>query len=180
MHSKPYHTYPIAFSSGSGALFRAFSLLILLALSMQSLAQSEPIDNLLSGTQNPDKQFTPQQVVQIVVQSLQQNTADDAGIATVFRFASPGNKRATGPLSRFSQMIKRGFPDMLNHIGARYEPMEITGNTAVQAVWLQTRDGQEYGYAFQLGKQSGGETDGAWMTDAVVPLGKGKNSGIGI
>ena len=128
----------------------------------------------------PDARYTPEQVVQIVVESLKYNAEDDAGIATVFRFASPGNKASTGPLKRFTQMIKRGYPDMLNHASVRYDPMEITGDTAVQAVWLRGVDGAENGYAFQLGKQSGGTFDGIWMTDAVVPLGKGKQDGIGI
>lgn len=128
----------------------------------------------------PDASYSPEEVVQIVIDSLQQNDTSDAGIATVYRFASPGNKTSTGPLKRFTQMIKRGFPDMLNHAGARYDPMEITGNTAVQAVWLRGTDGSEVGYAFQLGKQNGGILDGAWMTDAVIPLGKGKQDGIGI
>jgi len=128
----------------------------------------------------PSELYTPQQVVVIVVDSLQQNAADDAGIATVFRFASPGNKAGTGPLSRFTRMIKGGFSDMLNHVGGRYEPIEIEGDLAVQAVWLETQTGAEYGYAFQLSKQRGGIHDGMWMTDAVVPLGKNKNSGMRI
>lgn len=77
-------------------------------------------------------------------------------------------------------MIKRGFPDMLNHAGARYDAMEVTGETAVQAVWLFTDSGAEIGYAFQLGLQSSGEYQGMWMTDAVVPLGKGPGSGTRI
>jgi hypothetical protein len=128
----------------------------------------------------PNQTYTPQQVISIVVDSLQKNAADDQGIATVFRFASPGNKTATGPLSRFTQMIKRGYPDMLNHVGVRYDAIDITGDMAIQAVWLQTQSGAEYGYAFQLRKQRGGLHDGMWMTDAVVPLGKNKNSGIRI
>lgn len=136
--------------------------------------------NAATLNETPDAKYSPQEVVQIVIDSLQQNDAGDAGIATVFRFASPGNKASTGPLERFTQMIKRGFPDMLNHAGVRYDPMEITDKTAVQAVWLRGVDGTEVGYAFQLGKQSGGTLDGAWMTDAVIPLGKGKQDGIGI
>jgi hypothetical protein len=126
----------------------------------------------------PNETYTPQQVITIVVDSLQKNASDDKGIATVFRFASPGNKSATGPLSRFTQMLKRGFSDMLNHTGVRYDAMDIAGDMAVQAVWLQTQSGAEYGYAFQLGKQRGGLHDGMWMTEAVIPL--GKNSGIRI
>ncbi len=133
-----------------------------------------------TASAKPNADLSPQQVINIVVESLQNNASDDAGIATVFRFASPGNKANTGPLAKFTRMIKRGFPDMLNHIGVRYDSMELEGDTAVQAVWLQTVSGSEFGYAFQLRKQRGGQTEGMWMTEAVVPLGKGQQSGIGI
>ena len=128
----------------------------------------------------PDLRYSAQEVIAIVVDSLQTNTSNDEGIATVYRFASPQNKANTGPLPRFAQMIKRGFPDMLNHIGVRYDPIELTGDVAVQAVWLQTTSGAEYGYAFQVRKQQYGENAGMWMTEAVVPLGQSERSGVGI
>lgn len=130
----------------------------------------------------PSPELSPEHVVKIVIEALQSNdpTNQDNGIATVFEFASPGNRSNTGPLERFTRMIKLGFPDMLNHSDARYDPMEITGDTAVQAVWLLTPSGQEVGYAFQMGKQKGGEYDNMWMTEAVVPLGPGAQSGTRI
>ena len=129
----------------------------------------------------PSPDYKPQQVVKIVIDSLQGNTEpDDQGIATVFRFASPGNQASTGPLDRFARMIKGGFADMLNHAGARYDPMEVSGDTAVQAVWLLTDSGKEVGYAFQLSRQSSGKFKDIWMTDAVVPLGQGPDSGTEI
>ncbi|WP_088917784.1 DUF4864 domain-containing protein [Granulosicoccus antarcticus] len=144
-----------------------------MAYSQTSLASSRIIE--------PNENFTPQQVVQIVVDSLKHNDADnDAGIATVFRFASPANKISTGPLNRFRAMIKKGFPDMLNHSNARYEAMKVSGNTAIQAVWLMTHSGKEIGYAFQLSKQSGGQNANMWLTDRVIPLGIGKESGLRI
>ena len=77
-------------------------------------------------------------------------------------------------------MIKRGFGDMLNFVESRYDPVEISGNQAVQAVWLTMPDGTELGYAFQMGKQQGGEYADMWMTEGVVPLGRGPNSGTRI
>jgi hypothetical protein len=134
----------------------------------------------LSGELNvvPNETYTPQQVITIVLDSMQKNAADDEGIATVFRFASPDNKLVTGPLPRFTQMIKRGFPDMLNHISARLEDIDIAGDIAVQSVWLQTQSGTEFGYEFRLSIQRGGKHDGMWMTDAVMPI--GKNTGVRI
>ena len=129
----------------------------------------------------PSPDYEPEQVVKIVVDSLQNNSEPaDEGIATVFRFASPGNRATTGPLERFTRMIKAGFSDMLNHEGARFDPMKVSGDTATQAVWLLTSSGKELGYAFQLTRQQSGEFEGIWMTDAVVPLGEGPRSGTKI
>jgi hypothetical protein len=126
----------------------------------------------------PNETYTPQQVIGIALDSMQKNVDDNEGIATVFRFASPENKSVTGPLSRFTQMIKREYPDMLNHTSARLEDIYIAGDVATQAVWLQTQSGTEYGYQFKLSIQRGGIHDGMWMTDSVIPI--GKNMGIRI
>ncbi len=121
----------------------------------------------------PDREHSPELVISIIVKSLQMNDPEnDAGIATVYRFASPANRLSTGPLARFSQMIKRGYPNMLNHVRARYTPIEVSDDRAVQTVWLSTARGQENGYAFHLSRQASGEFDGMWMTDAVIPLGR--------
>jgi len=125
----------------------------------------------------PSQDYGPEEVVEIVIKALQRNDVEDNGIKTVFRFASPGNRANTGPLERFTGMIKRGFPDMLNHLGSRFGDIVVDGNTAMQTVWLTTANGSEVGYVFQLGKQSGGEYDGLWMTDAVFPL-PGKRQSI--
>lgn len=151
--------------------FRVFAAGALVLLWVMSLMPSVSLgdDNLLS----PSADYSPQEVVRIVIEALGSNgdSEQDAGIATVFRFASPGNRANTGPLPRFGSMIKRGFSDMLDHLGSRYDEMEITGDIAVQAVWLLQPSGKEVGYAFQLGRQSEGTYSGMWMTDAVMPLG---------
>jgi len=130
----------------------------------------------------PSTELSPERVVEIVVDALRTNdgTSDDAGIETVWRFASPGNRASTGPLARFSRMIKRGFPDMLEHESSRFDEMRIDDDKALQAVWLMLPSGGEVGYAFQLGRQRGGEYDGMWMTESVLPLGKGERSGTRI
>ena len=154
-------------------LVQLWFLAMLLLACQFALAQQRSLE--------PSQDLSPEEVVQIVVSSLQINDeANDNGIATVFNFASPGNKSQTGPLPRFASMIKSGFSDMLNHTSARFDPMQINGNTAVQAVWLLTPSGKEVGYGFRLGLQQSGAHAGSWMTDAVVPLGPGAKSGTRI
>ena len=116
---------------------------------------------------NPDTSYQPQQVVELVVESLRTNDAEDSGILQVFCFASPDNKSVTGPLERFTRMIKQGYGDMLNHRDSYFDDMEVSNGVAMQPVWLITPDGDEVGYLFRLGLQQEGEFDGMWMTDAV-------------
>jgi hypothetical protein len=54
----------------------------------------------------PDPALDPADAVRVQVQALAENGADDAGIALTFRFASPDNRRQTGPLGRFVAMVK--------------------------------------------------------------------------
>ena len=133
-------------------------------------------------TPQPTVERSPAQVVSIVVYALQRNpsSGDDAGIETVWAFASPGNRAFTGPLERFTAMIKNGFPDMLGFSASRFEDIDVDGNSAVQIVWLRQEDGREVGYAFQLRRQGSGQYRDMWMTEGVVPLGESERSGTSI
>jgi len=121
---------------------------------------------------DPSTELAPDQVVRIVVDALRSNdsAAGDNGIATVWRFAAPSNKAVTGPLERFTNMIKGGFGDMLNHIDSDFGPIEIEDDLATQPVWLTTETGDEVGYIFRIRLQDDGEFKGMWMTEAVYPL----------
>lgn len=122
------------------------------------------------GTPAPSAALTPAEVVRIQVEALRTN--DDptpgAGIATVFRFASPGNRQATGPLSRFARMIRTGYPELLGFARAERGEARVRGDRAVVPVTVVLRDGRRVTYGFALSRQSGGACDGCWLTDAVV------------
>jgi hypothetical protein len=96
----------------------------------------------------PEVGLEPQDVVTIVINALANNDKPfvDAGIATTFAFASPSNKVNTGPLDKFTQMVKNDV------YGIMVNGIEIV-------------------FAFRLSKQIDGEFDGMWMTDAVWPVG---------
>jgi len=123
-----------------------------------------------TGGPDPSPGLSPEDVVRIQVEALQRNDepAPDAGIEAAFRFASPSNRAATGPLGRFSRMIREGYGDMLGFRRAEYGPMRVEGGRAVQAVTLIQPDGARSTYAFALSRQEGGPYDGCWMTDGVV------------
>lgn len=130
----------------------------------------------VAASLKPNTEYRADEVVKIVIEALRTNMAsdNDSGIETVFRFASPGNKSVTGPLERFSTMLKGSFGIMLNHVASEYSEMEISDNKARQVVWLSAKDGFQYGFVFEMGLQSTGEYTGMWMTEGVWPIGKRK------
>lgn len=120
---------------------------------------------------DPSPSLTPEEVVRLQVEAL--GRVDDptpgAGIETAFRFASPGNRAATGPLDRFEQMIRMGYPDLLEYTRVEYGPVRVDGEEAIQLVTLVQPDGRRATYLFGLERQAGGAFDGCWMTNVVVP-----------
>lgn len=120
----------------------------------------------------PSVTIKPDEVVEIIIDALKTNDPEngDQGIETVWRFAAPSNKAVTGPLQRFTQMIKGSFPDMLNHIDDDIGPIQVEGDIAIQPVYLVTPQGDEVGYLFRLRRQRSGDYKGMWMTEAVYPI----------
>ncbi len=119
----------------------------------------------------PDPEHGPATVVRLQVEALARHDEPQpgAGIAVAFRFASPANKSATGPLERFELIVRSpAYRPMLGHVAARYGPVFVRGDAAVQHVVITASDGSLLLYQFTLTRQLGGEFDGCWMTDSVV------------
>lgn len=118
----------------------------------------------------PSPDLSPEEVVRIQVDALGRNDAPhvDSGIEAAFRFASPANKRVTGPLERF-RLLFAG--PMIGHDGARYSEVQQTDTEARMGVMLST-DAGPVGYVFRLSKQTQAPHQDCWMTDAVerVPV----------
>lgn len=117
----------------------------------------------------PDPALSPAAVVQLQLAALARvdQPQRDAGLAVVFGFASPGNRKLTGPLKRFATMIREGYPEMLNHRGTTLAPLVMQGDVALQGVELIDRSGVLHRYVFQLSKQPDGAFKDCWMTDSV-------------
>ena len=124
-----------------------------------------------SAGPEPSPEMTPAEVVRTQVEALQHNDDPypDAGIETTFRFASPSNQAATGPVARFAQMVKGPvYGDLIGASRAEYGPIAVDGDRAAQRVTLTHADGRRATYVFELSIQEGGDYDGCWMTDGVV------------
>lgn len=133
--------------------------------------QSTPGEREPSSSVRPHPDLSPADVVRIQVAALGKNDAPhiDAGIATAFRFASPGNKRSTGPLARF-RLIARSptYRPLLDHVRAEYGGVRQRGDEVALPVIVTTPAGRRVGYTFFLSKQTHQPFRGCWMTDGVV------------
>ena len=151
-------------------------LAALLALSGFALAQA-PLAIQSGGAEEapsqtlpqPSPDLSPEEVVRVQLGALQHNDEpfENAGVETAFLFASPANKRVTGPLGRFALLFDTpAYRPMIDHASAEYGAFEVRGNAAQGSVILSTPGGERVGYMFTLSKQTG-EFGGAWMTDGV-------------
>ena len=130
----------------------------------------------------PDPRLQPEDVVKIVLDALANNDTPytDAGIETTFNFASPSNKAQTGPLERFTVMVKGPvYSVMVDHKSHELSEIVMSNNRAYQWARLVTANGVAVHFGFRLGLQSDGEFKGMWMTEAVWPL-DGAVEGISI
>ena len=118
----------------------------------------------------PKPELTPGEVVEIQVEALQYNDrpTKDAGIATTFQFASPSNREATGPLERFTRIVKGpSYRPMIGHRVAGYGPVLERDGLAARVVTIVDADGQAIDYQFRLSKDP---KSGCWFTDGVAPV----------
>ena len=92
-----------------------------------------------------------------------------AGLRTAWEFASPGKRAATGPLERFSAMLRSPqYVGLLEHRAAQLGPVVLRGDEARLEVLVLTADDQAQGYTWVLGRQSTAPWTGCWMTDGVL------------
>jgi hypothetical protein len=128
-------------------------------------------DYPVEGVPTPEPSYSPTRVVSIQLDGLATNDDpfENAGIATAYNFASPGNRRATGPFDRFVRMVTGPqYAPMVDHVEATTGPMEQTNTRAEQRVTLTGPDGRTATYVFGLSEQSAGAFDGCWLTDRVM------------
>ena len=94
----------------------------------------------------------------------------EEGVETVYRFASPNNRRMTGPLKRFEGMMDTpSYKPLREANSIAYYEMEQDENYATQVVATTGTDGEVRFYLFELSLQTDGAYAGCWMTDNVAP-----------
>jgi hypothetical protein len=133
--------------------------------------QAAPVSADSIPTPSPD--LSPTEVVRLQVEALGENDTpyEEAGIEAAFQFASPANKRATGPLERFRTLFDTpAYRPMIDHLEARTSEAQVQGDVARVGVVLTSERGRQVGYLFQLSKQSDPPYEDCWMTDGVQPI----------
>ena len=135
------------------------------------LSLSAPVEATHLLQTEPDPSLLPRDVVSIQIEALKYNDIlyKDRGIEVTFNFASPTNKRMTGPIERFKAMVHSPiYGPMINHRNAKYENVRVEGELARIDVILNSKEGEYLGYRFVLSRQSGNQYEGSWMTDSVI------------
>jgi hypothetical protein len=131
------------------------------------MATDYPIPDLPT----PDPSYGPEEVVTVQLDGLATNDEpfENAGIGVAYNFASPANRRTTGPFDQFVQMVTGPqYGPMVDHVEATTGPMERDGSSAEQRVTLTGPDGRTATYVFGLSNERAGELDGCWLTDRVL------------
>ena len=119
----------------------------------------------------PEPKLKPNDVVRLQLLAMQQNDESNFGIEVTFRFASPANKKQTGPLSRFISLVRNpSYSPLLNHLNATFLELTFEDDFAIQDVIITTSKGKRIGYRFRLSIQKGPIYPECWMTDSVIPF----------
>ena len=128
-------------------------------------AQTEQTEKLVM----PRPELTPREVVELQVSSLRAFRDNPKAIRQCFVLASPENRAVTGPIERFSLMVKSpAYMPLVSQQNALVGRGTEREDRAVVLVTVLDEGRQPNVFWFLLSKQASGEYAGCWMTDAVT------------
>tara|TARA_B000000609_G_C24045069_1_gene278071 strand:+ start:86 stop:559 length:474 start_codon:yes stop_codon:yes gene_type:complete len=119
----------------------------------------------------PNSEIKPSEVVKIQLLGLQKNNSifKDSGIEQTWNFAHPSNKKATGPLNRFKQMIKgNNYQMMIDHLSHTITQVQ-SGDRWVQfEVIILDKEKIYHKFSWQVEKfTDDGPLKDCWLTTMV-------------
>jgi len=131
----------------------------------------------LGAQPRPQPGVAPGEVIRTVVEALQNHNSPspNAGIFTVYQFASPANRVNTGPYGNFLRMVKDPrFEPLFSGHADSYGPLIVSGNRAQQKVRYHVEGGGAVWFVFAVSQQNTQQTRGrcagCWMVDGVAPV----------
>ena len=153
----------------SKKLHLIFSLIIILFLNISSSN---------ADLQIPNNKILPAEVIKIQLNGLMNNDKKfkDSGIEQTWNFAHPENKKNTGPLPNFKQMIKsRSYQMLINHISHTITEVGSSDNWAQFEVIILDQQKIYHKFNWQVEKYNmDGPLKDCWLTTMVsspIPLG---------
>lgn len=140
----------------------------------------------------PSPQWSAQEVIELQLRALQTagdpEAPADAGMATVFAFASPANRQQTGPLERFDAMVRQPpYDALVGHVRHQVvdtgfldaegqptpDPDAAVGVRALIAVERpgggDDDEGEVAWFVWVVAKQTAEPYVGCWMSELVAP-----------
>ncbi len=119
----------------------------------------------------PNTVIDPEQVVLIQLNGLKKNDVPnlDNGIKQTWEFAHPTNKKYTGPLSKFTNMIKsESYKMLLNHIDNQIVEIFNSNKKYGFEVIILGKDKNYYKFRWVVEKYyEEGPLKGCWLTTSV-------------
>ncbi len=155
----------------TGRLAFVFVLSVLSCVIYSSrLLAADNLDSVRSA--EPTSSQSPEDVVQLQLTALglNQELGDNAGIEIAFRFASPSNRVATGPIEKFIGILQNPvYKPMLEYEAVEFGESRTRGEEVGVMVKLTMENGDNAGYIFVLSRQAGDPCE-CWMTDRVMRI----------
>tara|TARA_B100001250_G_scaffold386167_1_gene382455 strand:- start:120 stop:605 length:486 start_codon:yes stop_codon:yes gene_type:complete len=126
----------------------------------------------------PSINIEPKQVIEIQLKALMKNDLPykDRGINQTWEFAHPNNKKFTGPIERFKNMMKTdSYSMLLNHSNHEILEVYMSNEVATFEVTVLDKEKKYYKFKWQVEKYNKeGDLEDCWLTTAVsqpIPVG---------
>ena len=143
--------------------FENIIFVILISLLLTNFAKADLI--------KPNSGIEPIQVVKIQLRGLKNNDQlyQDGGIEQTWEFAHPKNRKFTGPLTKFKNMIKGDdFSMLLNHKEHKVKEVFLSDDVATFEVIVLNSDKEYFKFKWQVEKfKKEGTLKNCWLTTAV-------------
>ena len=119
----------------------------------------------------PSSNIEPYKVVKIQLSSLMKNNYPnkDSGIEQTWEFAHPNNKKFTGPLNKFKEMIKgESYKMLIDHENHEVKEIFLNNEIAVFEVVIMDSDKKYFKFKWQVEKYlKDGKLKNCWLTTVV-------------
>ena len=134
--------------------------------------------SLSAEIKKPNPNIQPEDVVKIQLNSLMKNNEPylNAGIEQTWEFAHPNNKKFTGPLNKFKEMIKGdSYKMLIDHENHEVKQIFSNNEVVVFEVVIMDIDKKYFKFKWQVEKYlNNGPLENCWLTTVVsqpVPMG---------